>query len=146
MRKKIVGTSFQKGLEIPESQLDLPSVWHIYRACRRQSQVHEMERKDHSPSSGHWCLPGKLWARGGGQWRPASWWKNWGPVRVKLHSPLPGILALDTNRAPELGENLSIGIVSHSGLVRDTRRGVGELPYIEMGKLESERIGESNPF
>ena len=108
--------------------------------------MHEMERKDRSPSSGHLCLPGRLWATGGDQWRPANWWKMWAPGRAKLHSLLPGILALDTNRAPALGENLSIGIVSHSGLVRDTRRGVEELPYIEMGKRESGRIGESNPF
>jgi hypothetical protein len=45
-----------------------------------------------------------------------------------------------------MGENLPIDIVSHSGLVRDTRRGVGELPYIEMGMQVSGRIGESNPF
>lgn len=70
----------------------------------------------------------------------------WAPGTAKLHSPRPGILALDKSRVLGLGENLLIGIVSHSGLVRDTRRGVGVLVYIEMGKLVSGRIGGSNPF
>lgn len=86
--------------------------------------------------------------RDGGQWSRSSCGRTWGPGRAKLRFLPPGIQALDTNRdlVQMMGEYLSIDIVSHSGLVMDTRRGVGELPYIEMGMQVSERIGESIPF
>jgi hypothetical protein len=68
------------------------------------------------------------------------------PGLVGLDYSLPWILALNTNRVRELGENLSICTGSHSGQVIGTHRVVGGLAYIEMEKPESERIGGSDPF
>jgi hypothetical protein len=68
------------------------------------------------------------------------------PGPVGLDSSLPWILALNTNRVRELGENLSICTVSHSEQVTGTHTVVGGLAYIDMEKLESERIGGSDPF